>query len=415
MERKSKKTEIVYSEKTLHRAKVLTLVLQKKITQVQAATELGLKSDRQIRNLLKKYQEADCRILSLVHTRTGPPWNKIDTVIRDKVQEIKRRHPNFTNPHIAYKAQKELKEKGIRIALNRGTVRNILLELADYKPAVIRFRPAKRFERAQVGELVQLDTSSSRSWFFYLGKKLIYCIALLDDHSRKILAAHLVSSDDVYSNMLVIREAIETYGVFELAYTDGDSKFKFSPRKPSIWQTVVVGPDEVITQIKYALLRLGSNLITHLPGNARATGKIEKWFQFFQSWFCQENHLEDLCLPELDKKFQQFVQFYNTRFHEGIGETPSQRFQRALEEGRSTFVPLPDTTNLDEVLCLRATRHLKKDNTFSYQGTCYTLTKNRRTITPRAKVRLHIHPGIKIRVFYKHEFIQEFPWPQQEM
>jgi len=24
-----------------------------------------------------------------------------------------------------------------------------------------------------------------------------------------------------------------------------------------------------------------STLLTHLPGNARATGKIEKWFQFF--------------------------------------------------------------------------------------------------------------------------------------
>lgn len=153
MKRKSKKTEIVYSEKTLHRAKILTLVLKKKITQVLAAKELGLKSDRQVRNLLKRYQEADCRIISLVHTRCGPPWNRIDTVIRDKVKEIKRMHPNFTNPHIAYNAQKELKERGILVKLNRGTVRNILLELPDYKPAVIRFRPAKRFEMENVGEL----------------------------------------------------------------------------------------------------------------------------------------------------------------------------------------------------------------------------------------------------------------------
>ena len=103
--------------------------------------------------------------------------------------------------------------------------------------------------------------------------------------------------------------------------------FQQVPRKPSIWQTVIVSPDEVITQIKYALLRLDSNLITHLPGNARATGKIEKWFQFFQSWFCQENHLEDLSLRELDERLQEFIQFYNNdRFHEGIGETPNERF-----------------------------------------------------------------------------------------
>jgi len=43
---------------------------------------------------------------------------------------------------------------------------------------------------------------------------------------------------------------IEKYGIFELAYTDCDSKFKFSPRKPSMWQQVVTAPDEVITQVK---------------------------------------------------------------------------------------------------------------------------------------------------------------------
>jgi len=42
-----------------------------------------------------------------------------------------------------------------------------------------------------IGELVQLDTSSSRSWFFYLGKKLIYCIVCLDDHPTKIFAGDL--------------------------------------------------------------------------------------------------------------------------------------------------------------------------------------------------------------------------------
>jgi len=90
----------------------------------------------------------------LVHTKPGEPWNKIDTVIRDKVKEIKQRHRNFTNPHIANVAERELKERGILIKLNRTTVRNILLELPDYKPAVVRFRPAKRFEMENIGELV---------------------------------------------------------------------------------------------------------------------------------------------------------------------------------------------------------------------------------------------------------------------
>jgi len=176
-----------------------------------------------------------------------------------------------------------------------------------------------------------------------------------------------------------------------------------------MYQTVIVIPDEVITQIKRALLKIGSTPLTHFPGNARATGKIEKWFQFFQSWFCREYEFENLPLSELDRKFQEFINFCNNRFHEGK-ETPNKRFQRAVEEGRTRFYPLLENVNLDDIFCLIGKRCLKQDNTFSYNETIYNLAKNRRSITPKDKVELHIHPGKKIRAFYKGELVQEFPY-----
>jgi len=80
MKRISQQGKFVYPEKILHRAKVLALVIKKKVTQSQAAKELKLRSNRQIRNLLRKYISGDHSISSLVHTRNGEPWNKIDTV-----------------------------------------------------------------------------------------------------------------------------------------------------------------------------------------------------------------------------------------------------------------------------------------------------------------------------------------------
>ena len=53
------------------------------------------------------------------------------------------------------------------------------------------------------------------------------------------------------------------------------------------------------------------------------------------------NQFENLSLKELDEKFQEFISFYNQRFHEDIGETPNQGFQRALDEGRTRFRSLP--------------------------------------------------------------------------
>ncbi len=100
----------------------------------------------------------------MIHTRSGQSWTKIDRVGKDKVKEIKKMHSNFTNPHIAYVAERELKGKEILTKLNRVTVGNILLELPHYKPTVVRFTPARRFEMERIAELIQLDTSSSKSW-----------------------------------------------------------------------------------------------------------------------------------------------------------------------------------------------------------------------------------------------------------
>ncbi len=135
----------------------------------------------------------------------------------------------------------------------------------------------------------------------------------------------------------------------------------------------------------------------------------------FQSWFCREYEFKNLSLSELDKKFQEFIDFYNNRFHGGIDERPNKRFQRALEEERTRFRPLPEDVNLDDIFCLIEKRSLKKDNTFSYDGTTYNLARNRRSITQKAKVKLHIHPKEKIRAFYKDEFDQEFPYIKEDI
>lgn len=401
-----------YDAETIYRAKILDLIITGKITQIQAGRELGLKSDRQVRNLLFKYIQGGQTVKSLQRKRQGVPWNKLSSIVRDKVKEIKKRNENFTNPHIAEIAKQELKDKhNLTIKLNRSTVRNILLETPDYKPAVIRFRPAKRFEMANIGELLQMDTTSSRKWFYYFNGELICCVAIIDDHSRKILSAHLFFYDDVYNNMLVLREVIEQYGVFETLYVDNDSKFKFNEQNFYRKQRIRIWlqkQSEIITRIKLALIELDVTLINHRPGNPRGKGKIEKWNQFLQSWFCQEHQFDKCSLEQLDDKLQEWIKWYNNRPHEGINkQTPNQRWDKAIKERRTKIRRLPKNINLDDIFCLIEEKALRKDNIFMYQGRFYDLYKNRRSITRKARVILHIHPERKIRAFYKGEFVQE--------
>ena len=56
MKRTKQENRLIYSEEIIHRGKILDLLIKKKITQSQAAKEMGLKSTRQVRRLVKKYR-----------------------------------------------------------------------------------------------------------------------------------------------------------------------------------------------------------------------------------------------------------------------------------------------------------------------------------------------------------------------
>lgn len=58
-----------------------------------------------------------------------------------------------------------------------------------------------------------------------------------------------------------------------------------------------------VTELHRALLELGVILITHLPGNARAKGKIERLFRFIQERFISEHTAKTLDKLNLDDVF----------------------------------------------------------------------------------------------------------------
>ncbi len=62
-----------------------------------------------------------------------------------------------------------------------------------------------------------------------------------------------------------------------------------------------------------------------------------------------------------------------------------------------------DGLNLDDVFCLKQERKVAKDNSFSLDGVTYAIPREHNMVA--FKVKLHIHPSIKIRVWYKDEFL----------
>ena len=251
--------------------------------------------------------------------------------------------------------------------------------------------------------MVQMDTSSG-SWLE--GYRRIYLVLIMDDFSRTILAARFFDSDSTYNNMLVLREAIERYGIFPILYSDNDSKFKLIRYEGSRFfnykEETLAG--EVITEIHRALLELGITLITHLPGNARAKGKIERLFRFIQERFISEHEAANL--DELNSQLQKWIDWYNHHhINRDTGCIPLCR------RTPSALRPL-DGINLDDVFCLKEERKVGKDNSFSLDGVTYTIPREHNMVA--FKVRLHIHPGKKIRVWHKDQFLCELPHVRKE-
>jgi len=130
-------------------------------------------------------------------------------------------------------------------------------------------------------------------------------------------------------------------------------------------EIVVAG--EVITEIHCTLLKPGVTLIIHLPGNARAKGKIESLFTFIQGRSISEHRANRL--DELDCRLWDWIHWYdNSHMNRHTRCIPRWRCTR------SAFTAL-DGANRDDVFCLKEERKVGTDNSFSLDGVTCTIAR----------------------------------------
>lgn len=408
-----------YSLEVRKRFEVMNLLASRVITEKKAAEELHL-STRQIRRLGKRFIQDKKTIESLFFQRHHPQINKTPDNIRNKVVLLKEeglhrscQHITELLPSLLAKEEKKwfIRWRKFHFHLSYKTVENILKQSGLYKQVYDKTTPAKRFEMESFGELVQMDTSSFPS---LCGYKRVYLILTLDDYSRRILDGRFFLSDSVYNNMLVLREAVEKYGLFKMLYTDNASLFKYIRHKEKKFSWRVYSgdmkfyenktdPDKVITEIEEALLQLGIPLLTHYPGHPRAKGKIERVFRFINGRFVKEARGKINNLDYLNKLFQDWIKWYN---HKWVNRDTSSTAEE--RKTPSTFKSLPKHILLDDIFCIKDIRKVDRTNSFSYGGKMYSLSHKNNLVA--FKVELHIHPEIKIRVFHNEKFIEEISY-----
>ena len=151
-----------------------------------------------------------------------------------------------------------------------------------------------------------------------------YLVAIIDDHSKVILASGFYDNQEQYTVEDTYRRAILQYGIFDATLVDNGKQF-------------------ISKELISALSRLGIRHKRCKINSAQSKGKIESYNRFVNSFLAEAKAQKIKTLSELNYHWNIWVEeYYHNKSHEGIREyyesqgvavakegiTPMQEFKR---------------------------------------------------------------------------------------
>ena len=189
-----------------------------------------------------------------------------------------------------------------------------------------------------------------------------YICALIDDHSRYILASGVYDNQNGDIVEDVYRKAILNYGTFDATYVDNGKQF-------------------VSKQLIRALSQLGIRHMRAKPYACQSKGKIEVYNRLINSFEAECKLKKPMTLEDANRYWQYFVmEYYHQKPHEGIAEyyismgwevpeggiTPQQEFTR--DSARLRFM---DASVVKNAFLHHETRVVDKGACIQFNGKKY--------------------------------------------
>lgn len=243
----------------------------------------------------------------------------------------------------------------------------------------------RRFEAKAPGEVFQFDISGSKErWFDTKTRRIVQVSALevsknhpnenkdrtrvwrfvlTDDHSRRRFIKFVACDKPNSSHVVVfLMEAYEELGVPKILYTDNDAIIKYGRNKRA---------SEILDK---GLEDLGGyKLVQHVPGNARATGKVEvahQWVEKLEKLlglFLAEGR--ELNMEILNRFAVQMTKEWNHRVHRETNETPMTRWNAQMHLIRTVDASMLRSAFLADEFDVM----ILGDLTFRHKGVIYQL------------------------------------------
>jgi len=335
---------------------LLEMVKRQKLTLRTVSEQTDL-SYRQIKRIYKRYQNMGDQ--GLIHQGRGHLTNRQHPHKALIIERYQTRYEDF-GPTLA---AEKLLEDGFKV--DHETLRRWLLAKGIWCKKRQRSPYRQRRERrAQFGELIQMD-GSIHDWFEEGELKCL--INMVDDATGKTLS-RLEEGETTEGVLRLLWSWIQRYGIPLALYVD--------------LKTVYVSPKEGnFSHIEKACKKLGIRIIKAYSPQAK--GRVERNHGVYQDRFVKELRLRNIrTIPEANQLLESsFIDELNKRF-----EKPP----REPESAHRTH----DDIDLNQILCWEYSRQLQNDWTFSFEGSCYQVSRDSGfTLRPKTQlcVRWHLN------------------------
>src|SRR3990170_8653903 len=334
---------VTLNRKEQSRAKVLTLVSERRCTTREAAQLLGL-SERHLLRLKGACREEGPA--ALAHGNRGRrPVHAIAQAVRDQVVELAGSlYAGYNHTHLH---EQLVAEHGI--VISRRSLTRILRSAGLRSPR--RRRPrrhrSRRERMPQEGMMLQVD-GSQHDWLEGRGPRLTL-MGAVDDATGELVCALFREQEDAQGYLLLLREIVQTRGVPLAWYSDRHSIFERNDKEPWMLAEELAGRREP-TQVARALEELGINLI--LAHSPQAKGRVERCWGTLQDRLVKELRRATACtLQEANQVLLSYLPRYRARF----AAQPA--------EPASAYRPLPKRLDLDAICSFHYLRTVANDNT----------------------------------------------------
>lgn len=204
-------------------------------------------------------------------------------------------------------------------------------------------RDRKAFEEDAFGKMWQADTC-------YLphitedGKcRRVYCIMIIDDHSRMLVGGELFYNDNAANFQKVLKDAISVYGIPDKLYVDNGAPYSNE-------------------QLSLICGSVGTVLLHTRVRDGASKAKVERHFRTLKERWLYTLDISSIdSLSDFNRLLKDYMRSYNTTSHTGINTTPFTRYQLSRDHIR-----LPESAEwLDTCFLNRIIRRVNKDSTVS--------------------------------------------------